>query len=273
MKTIVIPVDFSTAAENAARYAAHFAKAFNAELHLLNVYHIPNPLKTLPIELIVTLDELDEATHSKLKALKFQLEKEVSNCPPIRLASRNGKTAKEIDLYCNFIHADMIMLGSKRKGESGISLLGSTAVELIGKTSYPVLMIPETAVFNVPKEIVITLDGKNHSVERGMELIRTIAERFDAKLVLEHFIINGATEDRTAMIEQQEPLFAGVKHSYSFHATDDVTSSLEDLSCAPSTGILVMMPNPHTLFERIGGRDHARRLAVSSGSPLLFLRH
>ena len=67
MKRAVIAVDFSDASMHAALYAAKLSNEIPLELHLLNIFHLPNPLQTLPIELVITKDELEEATDSQLK--------------------------------------------------------------------------------------------------------------------------------------------------------------------------------------------------------------
>jgi nucleotide-binding universal stress UspA family protein len=41
MKSIVVPVDFSTCSANAARYAADLALAIKADLHLIHVILVP----------------------------------------------------------------------------------------------------------------------------------------------------------------------------------------------------------------------------------------
>ena len=66
MKTILVPTDFSIAAENAVEYAIGFAKETNASIILFHSYHIPIPPTEVPI-MMITSDELQKESESFLK--------------------------------------------------------------------------------------------------------------------------------------------------------------------------------------------------------------
>ncbi|MFM7727882.1 MAG: universal stress protein, partial [Flavobacteriales bacterium] len=97
MKNILVPVDFSPASDNALLFASFLAKRLAWNIHILNVFHLPNPMVTLPIELVITLDELKSDSDSALKKLAADASaKSGLSIEQYHIESRNGGTVHEI---------------------------------------------------------------------------------------------------------------------------------------------------------------------------------
>lgn len=73
MKTIIIPTDFSPAANNAVNYGVDMALAIDASVLLLHVYNIPIALGDVPVALL-SIDELKQAAENNIEGLKKDLE-------------------------------------------------------------------------------------------------------------------------------------------------------------------------------------------------------
>ena len=71
MKTIIVATDFSTAALNAAEYAADMALAIQANILLLHISEIP--IAYLGIPVAATEDEMMKDAKKSLSLLKEQL--------------------------------------------------------------------------------------------------------------------------------------------------------------------------------------------------------
>ena len=65
MKTLIVPTDFSPAAENAAIYATDLGIAIQADLLLLNVVQIPVTV----VEVALTENEYEEMLQEAIKSL------------------------------------------------------------------------------------------------------------------------------------------------------------------------------------------------------------
>ncbi len=59
MKTILVPTDYSAAADNAIEYAAHLSQEMHASIVLLHVFHMPliDPLVT---SYVITYDDVEK---------------------------------------------------------------------------------------------------------------------------------------------------------------------------------------------------------------------
>ncbi len=56
MQTILVPLDFSQALNNALIYAANLAKKMNARLFIFHAYTLPTPVSEIPYVMIPTND-------------------------------------------------------------------------------------------------------------------------------------------------------------------------------------------------------------------------
>ena len=81
-KQLFVPTDFSENAFHALILRVDLAKTNNAIIHLFNVYHIPNPLKTLPLEIIITPGRIESQFWFNAKANKSASERSSSESGP-----------------------------------------------------------------------------------------------------------------------------------------------------------------------------------------------
>jgi nucleotide-binding universal stress UspA family protein len=86
MNTILVPTDFSPAAENATAYAAQLARQIEASLVLLHVYQLPVPMTDYPV-LMVTNEDLKKC---RMKACRGPWKKFRQ---PIRICRLHTKAA------------------------------------------------------------------------------------------------------------------------------------------------------------------------------------
>src|ERR1035437_1073463 len=78
MKTILVPTDFSSPAENAARYALYLAKRIKASIKLCNVFKVPAeaPMAAQVAWPLVDHVSMKMETIEELKHLANKLERE-----------------------------------------------------------------------------------------------------------------------------------------------------------------------------------------------------
>jgi nucleotide-binding universal stress UspA family protein len=165
MNTILAPVDFSDASINALSFAAELSKRASARLFIVN---------------IIQKDEGEEETKNKLKAIESDLKKSIDtdlNCESLIAHGNFITTLKKIIAVQR---PDLIVMGTK--GASGLKkiLIGSNTVNVIAKTSVPVLVIPEVARFETflhqgKNRIVLATDLEFMENEDGLRILKEIA--------------------------------------------------------------------------------------------------
>jgi len=132
MNTIIAPIDFSEASNNALSFAAELSKRVSSLLVLVNILGKGE----------------DEATAlDKLKYTASDLKKSFG--PDLKCESliARGSLVSALEKIIAARKPDLIVMGTK--GASGLKrvLVGSNTVNVLAKTKMPVLVIPDKAKF------------------------------------------------------------------------------------------------------------------------------
>lgn len=161
MKTIIAPIDFSDASTNALAFAAELSKRASARLIAVNIRQ---------------KGEDEEEAKSKLSDLKKSFG------PDLKFESSllHGNLIPTLKKIIALEQPDLIVMGTK--GASGLKriLIGSNTVNVIAKTTVPVLVIPEVARFkNFIKKgknrIVLATDLDSLKNDDALDILKEIA--------------------------------------------------------------------------------------------------
>jgi nucleotide-binding universal stress UspA family protein len=164
-RTILCATDGLEHSDRALGRAARMAGELDAELHVL---HIGQPMRSLDLvggeyvtEWAMRAGERSErAGHRDERAerVRDQLVALMREDPdlwvvPRFVAAAKGSMADQIAAFAERIDADLIVVGSRRRGPIGEAITGSTAQRLPNETKRPVLVLagesserPEPAV-------------------------------------------------------------------------------------------------------------------------------
>jgi nucleotide-binding universal stress UspA family protein len=142
-KYVLWPTDFSENSLKAARYAMAFCKAFDAQLHVVNVAPIlvwsdnSLPLMTGGDMLVSTTDTVGPAKVTLEKLLR----KEFGDCRNIKSKVLLGYPWREICSYAKENRIDLIVVATH--GLTGLKHLftGSTAERIVQHAPCPVLTV------------------------------------------------------------------------------------------------------------------------------------
>jgi nucleotide-binding universal stress UspA family protein len=99
MKSIVVPINFSPCAANAARYAADLAQAIHADLHLIHVLQVPVNSAELTMNQYL-YDQMVESADIALKQLQFELTKRTNNRIKVETTLEAGNVASKVKDLC-----------------------------------------------------------------------------------------------------------------------------------------------------------------------------
>lgn len=186
MKNILVPMDFSACAKNAAKVAINVAKKSSAEITLLHVLDYSAGINS------VSEIGINEAL---LTDLYLRLRKEGTEKMSVFLASLDTQditvhskieTGLPRDIIARHIDTgehDLIVMGTK--GSSGVAelLVGSTTERIVRESTIPVLTVSDVGYGFDPDEIVYASDFEERSGENFEDVI-AFAKLFDAKIKL-----------------------------------------------------------------------------------------
>src|SRR6185369_16986926 len=151
MKTILIPTDFSSCADNALSYAAEFNKWYKGAILIFHSYLIPVPVTDLP--LVPSDAELKNTAMNAVVKLKSEF---MSAYPDMKfdVDVNEGYVTDEIVEEEKKAKCDLVIMGTR--GANGISelLIGSNTTSVVGKSICPVMVVPEYAKMKGLNKIV-----------------------------------------------------------------------------------------------------------------------
>lgn len=139
--TILVPTDFSYAADHALRHAVQYGRRLRAGLALLHVIApVPGP------ELLFTSIRTDHPQLVELSEQRLARLARRMGLRPRHRVVRTGPAAEEILRYADEIHADLIVIGSHGHNALERMLIGGTAERVVRLARCPVLVIPRPDV-------------------------------------------------------------------------------------------------------------------------------
>ncbi|HEV7332680.1 MAG TPA: universal stress protein [Flavisolibacter sp.] len=266
MNTIIVPTDFSPAADNATEYAAQLAGRLNSSVLLLHVYQLPVPMTDYPV-LMVTSEDLKKGADEGLnRALETAQKKypEVS----FQMESRLGDVATEIEDASKERNAFALVVGTKDLSGFERFLFGDTTISLIKNSSFPVIGVPESSKVGVPQNMVLATDFTNVD-DIPTRTITGIAGVLGANLHVVH------VEEKESKYYPEELMqsFTGINASYHAIKDDDVAEGLKHYVEQNNIDLVLVLPHKHNLYERLFFKGHTKGILHAMPVPVMSLRN
>lgn len=273
MKTIIVPTDFSPAADNAVDYAVELAKFFNAKIVLVNACSVPVSSYESGYAVDITPSVM-ESSYGKLMKLKRAILKNKDVKLEIECIAEIGSPYEVINSVTDDEDGDVIVMGIV--GEAGKlkkNLIGSTAIEVARKKTVPTFIIPESVEY---KKIAKTSYACDLNNEEGLNLVylaKYFAKIFGAELE----IVNVekpeelTTKERVREKNVVENRLKNVIHNTVYITGDDVVAQLENHFLVNRPDLIMLNPKKHNLFYYMFNQSITKELAFDLNLPILAL--
>lgn len=273
---ILVPCDFSKISNNAALYAAKFAKKVNGEIILFNVTHfkrLPNAELGFEEYEIEDLEFSDAARDCTLLADKLKSAvKGVSISFKLVTGFPMESLVKD---YAVPNKIDLIVMGTK--GATGLkkTLFGSNAVNVINTNSIPVIIVPNYARFSNLKHIVYASDTCDlQKIQPRAQKLILMAQLFGASIHIFH-VQPHDSKTKIDIAKLKDALINQCKYkkiSIDISRSDDVIEAINDFVADKKTDLLAMFTHDITFFESIFNASTSREMAFHSVVPLLTIK-
>lgn len=194
-RKILVPVDFSTPSQNAARFALHLASKYGSEIKLLHVFNSPmvdmipfTDVASIQIDIDISYTILRK--NAKEKLLKFYDDLKVF-AKELRLENIKisyslveGYAAYGVIEMSQRYKPGIIVMGTKGDGYRSTELVGSVASEVSNETHIPLLAIPEAAVMKGIDEVKNVLYATNFDVNdfKAIRKLISITSAFNVNI-------------------------------------------------------------------------------------------
>jgi nucleotide-binding universal stress UspA family protein len=272
MKNILIPTDFSDSSKAAASYAIEFAKASNASITFLHVFHIP--MVTTEVTVVMpNFDELEKDSMDALLKLEESLRQQHQLTTKANCIVKPGFLIDEMKDVIKENKIDLVIMGIAGAGKLAEVLIGSNTTIAIQNLDCEVLVIPSDSVYKPIKNIAFACDFIKVKESPAINKIKNWAKTLNAKTFILNIVApeeKPSTEKAIAGIKL-ESIFDSMEHSMHFPENDDITYAINDFVEKHNIDLLIMIPKKYNIFTSIFHKSNTKRMAFHSHIPLLTI--
>lgn len=270
MNTLIVPVDFSETSVNAARYAA----ALSAEL---------SPAKIVLYHSTIATDHSDSDTELSPEEVA---ENGLENLLPVLAAItpettvetlvNDGYLLEQIKILAEEHNALFIVMGITGKNKLEQKFIGSNTTKVAQQSGYPVLVIPEIAIYEPVEQMVLALQFKESLLEKvPAAAIRDIVTRLDANLTILN--IEDSNDDTPAQYvragqQAAHLLFDGINANFEMLEPGNVVDSITGYTAQHDVQLIISIAEEHSFFNQLLKGSTTNKLAYQSNIPLLVCK-
>lgn len=271
MIRILVPTDFSPIAYNAISYALRIYGNKSIHLVLLNAYHLSGN----GAETFISIDDI-LLTNSE-NGLKNEVKKLKTEFPDIQfsvdLVSYFGSIKNGVKDCISKHDIDLVVMGSSAGSGLKKMILGSNSADLISEIKKPILIIPYKYSNHNIQNILLALDIKNPPEEELLDRVNQLAGICGAEIHfswvhgedLNHSISETFKESIKGQCQGIEVHFQALKGS-------DIFGELENYASSIKAELIAVIPQNHSLLEKMIHRSVSKEIALNSEIPILALQ-
>jgi nucleotide-binding universal stress UspA family protein len=289
IRRILVPVDFTDHAENAALYALKVAAAFKAEIKLMNAYLDPAGAPqtylesyTYQLNLDEIIHEIEEATAGSLNSMARRLEDEIKSLDlkgvHITYDLFKGNAVDAILNQAREYKPAMIIMGTRGSKLEGLRSFGSTTARLLDKSKIPVLAVPQdydAREFEYPKRVLYATNFDKTDFT-AIRRLASFIKPFNAKIYCVH-----ATLDEDDKMDEAE--MKNIKTYLTDHMlelniecgileTADVQEGIENFVEENEIDVLAVTTHRRNFLEKLFKPSLTRKFLFQTRIPLLVFQ-
>jgi len=272
MKTILVPTDYSEAADNALQYAIQLAKLSHTKIILLHVYQQPIPLGDVPM-VFISPAEITEAEEAHIHKLRETVLAAAPGEIVVETVTRTGFVREQIIAIAEEYKADLIVMGMTGSNVDVVRMMGNITTGVFKKTGIPVLVIPKSAKYHQIKRIALAHDRKTELPPEALQSIKFFTTLFGAELIVVNVAdpLEFGSEEGLKTISEIETSLDGEPRSILIDEEESVAEGIDAFVEEEHCDWLVMIPHRHRSPSDLFHQSATKQIAFKTSVPLLAI--
>jgi nucleotide-binding universal stress UspA family protein len=279
MRNILVPVDFSLTARNAAVYALQIAQQINApKIILYNAYQAPLTSNQAASGLeLLDEDQLEKYHHTELEKMRAFLKAGYQQNCAIDIYSECTLLDKNLDEVCKQTQSDFIVMGITGGGKVKEKLIGSNAISIAKNSKVQVIIVPSEAGFTRIHNVLLLSDFEEVDSTTPFDFLRKLLMSTNAKLHVVHVDEKGGNTGESFppnMMGESYALHTILRNFYpKYHYIHHkkFVDAVNDFAKENQIDLIVIIPKKHNFFEKLFVDSHTTKLAFHSHIPILVV--
>lgn len=276
MRTILIPTDFSPAAWTAIEHTFKLFREDNCRMVLLHAY-VPAFYRldyAFGGPEVSAIEDPDTAlVLSKFQQLQDKIEEEFpSHYHEVDIHGGFNTLPSELNKVAEEREADLIVIGTEGITGWKDKLMGNTTSTVIKNCHIPLLVIPESSQYKMPKRVVLATDLATTYRMGDLDSLLWICGEQIEKLTVLHLKEDLAlTAEQEVCKRELRSLLRDQTFEYRELEKGLMPDGLLEYIDDHEADLTVITRHKHTFLERAILRQHSESISSAIHSPLLII--
>jgi nucleotide-binding universal stress UspA family protein len=273
MNNLIVPIDFSEASKNAARYAAHISTLIpDAHLILYNVFDtLEYGSDSSPLD---TEGEEDASRKEIVELALASVQTELSAITSARIslvAEEAHHFLDTLEKYVKNNNIQLIVMGITGATRLGQVLMGSNALNIVKRAIAPTIIVPPGAHSQSAKNVLLLTDFKDIEQTIPIETVKSVLDLFHPRLYIvnvdhEHYV--QVTDEYKAERAKLESQLHEYHPEFYFIRLFDFVEAANQFVADYKIDLILTFPRKHSFLSNIFKTSSTKQLAYHSHVPI-----
>ncbi len=267
MKKILVPLDYSEAAENALGFAYRMAEEMESMIQVVHTY-MPDLIEASEYTAISNDNSKEEEKifNSYLNEIQDIRNESDLEAPVIEGNFIQGWPTKEIIALSNSDKIDFVVMGSTGKSVEK-KIFGSVSTKVASDASCPVILVPNECTYKPIKKIVYCCDDIESDANVVHDLSR-IARIHGASIDLIHFTNDGLYEPSALLNLWKNVYPKGEVRFIQLPIDTSFDEALNTYCDEVSADLLALVRKKRSFLDQLFHVSKTRKLMINSRIPM-----
>ena len=277
MNNFIVPVDFSEASKNAARYAAHISTLVpDAHLILYNVFDtLEYGSDSSPLN---TVDDNEDASRKAIVELALgSVRTELSGITNARIslvAEENSRFLDTLEKYVRENNIQLIIMGITGTALLGQTFMGSNTLNIVRRGIAPVIIVPPAAHSESAKNVMLLTDFKDIDNTIPIDTVKSVLDLFHPRLHIvnvdhEHYV--QVTDEYKAERGKLESKLSAYNPEFYFIRLFDFMDAINQFVADNKIDLILTFPRRHSFLSNVFKTTNTTKLAYHSHVPIVAI--
>lgn len=282
MRTILVPVDFTSTTENAVKLAAEWAKQYQYTHIILlktsqesefDYLHIAEGHSIVNEENVNSLIESTELHLNKLVSII------VENAPDIKVlkAVSDWTLTRSInDLLKDQPSVELIILGSDDQISSSDSFVSDNIISIARTSPVKTLIVPNGYTYTPIKNILIPCDINGITKLDRLFHHKSIIEQLDVRLMFLNIHTRKGLDDnddkKKELEEYIRQYLTKIPSTIHYYYDENIINGILTFALSNKTDLIIALPGKHSFLYYLASRSISEGIYQNVNQPVLILK-
>ncbi|MDQ1803175.1 universal stress protein [Chryseobacterium sp. CKR4-1] len=282
MRTILVPVDFTSTTENAVKLAAEWATQYQYTHIILlktsqesefDYLHIAEGHLLVNEENVNSLIKSTELLLSKLTGIITEKSPEVT---VLKTVSEWTLTRSINELLKDQPSVELIVLGSDDQASSGNSFVSENIISIARTSPVKALIVPNGYTYSTIKNILIPCDINSITKLDRLFHHKSIIEQMDVRLMFLNINTRKGiddNEDKKRDLEKYiHQYLTKIPSTIHYYYDENIINGILTFASSNRTDLIIALPGRHSFLYYLASRSISEGIYQNVNQPVLILK-